>query len=75
MPHNYFKLPIEATDLPPIISSFSEAHHSSRRPIEATMIQGTNVNIGHANMNMTNHQVFEEPRERLNGAHLVPEKL
>jgi hypothetical protein len=46
------------------------SRHSSRRPIEATMIQGTNINIGHANLNMTNHQISGEPRERWYGAYL-----
>ena len=41
-------------------------HH--RRPIEATMIQGTKINIGYANLNMTNQQINEDGLVRRYGA-------
>ena len=45
----------------------------ARRPVEATMIQGTNVNIGHANLNMSTTQI-NEPPQKVDGAYLVPGK-
>ena len=40
--------------MPPV----ARAHvaNRSRRPFEAAMIQGSSVNIGYAQLNMTNHQ-------------------
>jgi hypothetical protein len=38
-----------------------------RRPVEATMIKGTNVNIGHANMNMRTTQI-NKPPDKVDGA-------
>ena len=53
---------------PPRIRSMP--HYSDHnRPMETTMIQGTNVNIGYAKMDITNHQV-NEALERRSGAHI-----
>jgi len=54
---------------PPRIRSMP--HYSDHnRPMETTMIQGTNVNIGYAKMDITNQQVNEAGLERRSGAHI-----
>ena len=51
----------------PGMPSTPKANHH-RCPIEATMIQGTKINIGYANLNMTNHQINEDGLVRRYGA-------
>ena len=47
---------------------------SNRRPTEATMIRGSNVKIGYAKMNMTNHHDQVVSAERRYGVYILPEK-
>jgi len=57
------------------MSSITKYRYRDPNPLEATMIQGTNVNIVHADMNMTNYQVNEGNSDKRYGACLVAATL